>query len=86
MEEKKICKICVLPEDKPNVWFDDEGVCNICIEHRKMNNASENAKFMETDFIKILNQNKGKGEYDCLVMCSGGKDSPSSLYYMKQPI
>jgi len=77
-----ICKKCVLPECKPDIVFNEEGICNVCVEYKKAEGAIE--KPLETDFIKILNQHRGKGEYDCLVMCSGGKDSTASLYYMKK--
>lgn len=80
--EQMICKKCVLPESKPDIWFNEEGICNICVEHEKSKESFE--KPLETDFIKMLNQHKGKSEYDCLVMCSGGKDSTASLYYMKR--
>lgn len=31
----KICKRCVLPESRPHIWLDEEGVCNICRENNK---------------------------------------------------
>ena len=71
-----------MPESKPDIWLDTEGVCSVCAEHEKLKAVID--KPLETDFIKILNQNKSKSEYDCLVMCSGGKDSTASLYYMKK--
>ena len=84
MKENKICKKCVLPESKPNIWLNKQGICNICTEHEKMVKTNDQVPFLETDFIKLLNKHTGKGKYDCLVMCSGGKDSTSSLYYMKK--
>jgi len=75
----KICKKCVLPESKPYVWLNGKGICNIC-----SNYENKKSKILETDFIKLLNKHKKKGKYDCLVMCSGGKDSISALYYMKK--
>jgi hypothetical protein len=78
-----ICKKCVLPENKPQIWLNDEGVCNICVAHEQEKKEAF-PQLLETDLVKILNQNKGKGKYDCLVMCSGGKDSTSALYYMKK--
>lgn len=72
----------MLPETKPEIWLNKDGICNVCLEYEKAKQSI--AKSLETDFIKILNQYKGKGEYDCLVMCSGGKDSTASLYYMKR--
>ena len=77
-----ICKRCVLPEFKPDIWLNEDGVCNVCLEYDK--EAQSPDKPLETDFIKLLNMYKSKGEYDCLVMCSGGKDSTSALYYMKK--
>lgn len=84
MDPQKICKKCVLPESKPDIWLNEEGICNICIEYEKTKSSDEGSRVLETDFIKMLNQYKGKGKYDCLVMCSGGKDSTSALYYMKR--
>ena len=77
-----ICKRCVLPESKPDIWINEDGICNICLEYDKETQSLD--KSLETDFIKLLNMYKSKGEYDCLVMCSGGKDSTSALYYMKK--
>jgi predicted PP-loop superfamily ATPase len=79
-----LCKKCVLPESKPDIWLDQEGICNICKEHEQTKESGDAPKTLETDFIKMLNLYKSKGEYDCLVMCSGGKDSTAALYYMKK--
>lgn len=79
-----ICARCVLPEAKPHIVFDAEGVCSICREYEKEKAVENEAKLLESDLLKILNKHKGKGKYDCLAMCSGGKDSTSALYYMKK--
>ncbi len=85
INQSKICKRCVLPESKPDIWLNEEGICNVCVEYESTKSSNGNdMAVLETDFVKILNQYKGKGKYDCLVMCSGGKDSTSSLYYMKR--
>jgi len=68
----------------PYIVLDDKGVCNICLEHDRRAGAARQMPLLETDFIKMLKQHKGKGAYDCLVMCSGGKDSTAALYYMKK--
>jgi hypothetical protein len=82
IEARAVCQRCVLPESRPDIWLNEEGVCNICLEHEKAEQTMD--KSLETDFIKLLNMYKSAGEYDCLVMCSGGKDSTSALYYMKK--
>ena len=82
-----ICKRCVLPESKPNIWLNQEGICNICLDYeaeQKQKKQQPKDVPLETDFIKLLKMYRSSGEYDCLVMCSGGKDSTSALYYMKK--
>ncbi len=77
-----ICRRCVLPEAPPGIVFDEEGVCNLCRSHELMREELRDHRALETDFVKLLKKRKGKGAYDCMVMCSGGKDSTSALYYM----
>lgn len=79
-----ICKKCVLPESKPDIWLNEDRICNVCIEYDKTKDDKEGTGNLETDFIKMLKMYKNYGEYDCLVMCSGGKDSTAALYYMKR--
>ena len=78
-----LCKKCVLPEAKPNIVFDEHGVCNLCNEYVANRELENEAKLLESDLLKILKKHKSKGKYDVLAMCSGGKDSTSALYYMK---
>jgi len=82
MEERKICKKCVLPESRPDIVFDQEGVCNVCAEYSKTKDEVSQSKPLESEFVKMLKMYRSNGEYDCLVMCSGGKDSTAALYYM----
>jgi hypothetical protein len=87
MGEAKICGRCVLPENGVEVVLDPEGVCGFCREHerrRASGTAAAGAPLLETDFVRTIDQYRGKGEFDCLVMCSGGKDSTAALYYMKR--
>jgi hypothetical protein len=84
MEEKKICRRCVMPENKPDIFLNENGICNLCVDFDIFKSTTNEAKPLETDFLKIINKYKGKQKYDCLVMCSGGKDSTSSLYYIKK--
>ncbi|MDD5077602.1 MAG: 7-cyano-7-deazaguanine synthase [Candidatus Omnitrophica bacterium] len=84
MDTKKICERCVLPESRPGIWLDEEGVCNLCREYEKEKKDGKKGISLETEFTKMLRNYKSRGEYDCLVMCSGGKDSTAALYYMKK--
>ena len=79
-----LCRKCVLPESKPDIYLDENGVCNICRDYERTKEESENNSYLETEFTKMLKMYKGYDRYDCLVMCSGGKDSTAALYYMKK--
>ncbi|MDD5476210.1 MAG: 7-cyano-7-deazaguanine synthase [Syntrophales bacterium] len=79
-----ICARCVLPESPPDIRLDTEGICNVCREEEKEKAGGDSRSLLETDFVRMLNQYRGRNRYDCLVMCSGGKDSTYSLYLMKK--
>lgn len=82
-EKTLMCSRCLLVENKPEIWLDEGGVCNVCRAYEKAScDVQADRPLLETDFVRMLNQYRGKGEYDCLVMCSGGKDSTAALYYM----
>lgn len=81
--DSAICKKCVLPASPPEITIDESGICNICRAHEAAARAKEPPP-LESDFVKIMDKHRGKHPYDCLVMCSGGKDSTASLYYMKR--
>lgn len=77
----KYCKNCLTPETHDSIAFDDQGVCNVCrqIEYKKSKvDWDERRKWLDA----IVEKYKGKGEYDCIVPFSGGKDSVFQLYYI----
>lgn len=82
-ETKKICRQCIMPESLPGIRLNEDGICNLCVAHETAKKF-ETVKPLESDLIKILSKYQGKNKYDCMVMCSGGKDSTSALYYMKK--
>jgi N-acetyl sugar amidotransferase len=77
----KRCTRCVLPETHETITFDDEGVCNICRgQEIKANAIDWDVKKRELD--ELVEQYRGRYEYDCIVPFSGGKDSTWTLYYL----
>nr|WP_321023693.1 N-acetyl sugar amidotransferase [Clostridium neonatale] len=78
----KYCKKCVMPNTKPNLRFDEEGVCNACrnFENRKEINWEERKKSLE----EILNRYRSKdgSNWDCIIPVSGGKDSTFQVIKM----
>ena len=77
----KRCSRCILPENYPNITFNDKGVCNYCVDNQNKISKSY-LKKLESDLEKTLRRYKNKGEYDCLIGLSGGKDSTYLLYLL----
>lgn len=84
MSDRRLCTRCVLPESAPYITMNEQGLCSVCQAYDSARDNSSNVRMLETDFIKIINKHKGKHKYDCLAMCSGGKDSTAALYFMKK--
>jgi len=78
---RRVCRRCVLPESPPDITVDPGGLCSVCLEAQSARPQPEE-ELLESDFTRLLHKHRGKQRYDCLVMCSGGKDSTASLYYM----
>lgn len=70
----KFCTKCVMPDTKPELTFDEEGVCDACRSHEKKRTDIDWIE-REKEFLEIVSQNKKNRGYDCLVPVSGGKDS-----------
>ena len=74
------CKNCNLPETHETITFDNERVCNICNGQKVRNSLDWESKKLELD--ALVEEYKGKYDYDCIVPFSGGKDSTWTLYYL----
>jgi N-acetyl sugar amidotransferase len=80
----RYCKRCVLPDTKPGVVFDDEGICSACrsIEKKHLIDWDERKKALE-DIADQVRGSNGNG-YECIVPVSGGKDSIYQAWMMSQ--
>lgn len=79
----KFCCKCVMPETRPGILFDSEGVCQACRAEEQKEKTDWNARFKELEKICNYYRNNGK-TYDCLIAMSGGKDSHYQTYVMKE--
>lgn len=70
----RYCSQCILPDTRPNLRFDDQGVCNACRQHGTRSGIDWQAR--AEAFHKVASAAKAKATgYDCLIPVSGGKDS-----------
>lgn len=77
----KRCVRCGLPETHETISFNEQGVCNICEQHTfKQQKIDWTANKKALDIL--IDEHRGKYDYDCIVPFSGGKDSTWTLYYL----
>lgn len=70
----KICTNCVMPSTKPDLHFNEDGVCDAC-QSQKSKNSEIDWKKREEEFLELIKQYKVHPDYDCIIGVSGGKDS-----------
>jgi len=77
------CKKCIMPTSRPGITLDEDGVCGGCLGFKEKKEEID-WKARENKLNSILDNFRGKGDYDCLVPVSGGKDSTWQVYTMLQ--
>ncbi|MCG3189253.1 MAG: hypothetical protein LKCHEGNO_01544 [Burkholderiaceae bacterium] len=77
----KRCISCGLPETHETISFDATGVCNICRQHEFKKDKIDWAANKKT-LDALVEEHRGRFDYDCIVPFSGGKDSTWTLYYL----
>jgi len=69
------CKKCVLPETKPDLQFDDDGVCSACLAYSRREETDWDLRWQELKQIFERYRSHDRSNYDCVIPVSGGKDS-----------
>jgi N-acetyl sugar amidotransferase len=80
----KYCRRCLLPETKPYLSFDEEGVCSACRAHEKKTRYLGGIDWNErkAGFEDLVREAKAEHApfYDVVVPVSGGKDSITQVH------
>jgi len=71
----RYCRRCVMPDTKPDLYIDEDGVCSACrsYENRKEIDWAQRTEEFHTVLERY--RSKDRSNYDCIVPVSGGKDS-----------
>ena len=71
----RYCVRCLLPDTKPDLFIDDEGICHACRNYEKRKLVDWEVR--REELLRILDRyrNKNPTKWDCIVPVSGGKDS-----------
>ena len=71
----RYCRRCVMPETKPDIFFDENGVCSACIHFENRDEVDWDQRRVELDTILERYRSEDSSRYDCIIPVSGGKDS-----------
>lgn len=83
----KYCKKCVIPDTRPGISFDENGVCSACNNHAQKEQIDYQDRLKELEALCDKHRHRnGKFEYDCAIAVSGGKDSHFKVHVMKEKL
>ena len=79
----RYCKRCVMPDTRPGITFNEDGICSACQSYERRKNIDWDARFHELE--ELCNKYRGMNGsgYDCAIAVSGGKDSHFQVHLMK---
>lgn len=80
----KYCKKCVMPNTRPGILFDENGVCEACNNYEKKEKTDWDKRFEELEQLCDKYRGCNGDGYDCAIAVSGGKDSTFQVYVMKE--
>jgi N-acetyl sugar amidotransferase len=86
----RYCKKCIQPDTRPNIYFNEEGVCGACLYQEEIEGKINWAE-REKEIQKIAQWAKEKAKenncnYDCAIGVSGGKDSTFQALYARDKL
>ncbi len=81
MSALKQCSACLLPETYETIEFDQKGVCNVC-RNKEIRDEKIDWTARKTQLDALIEEHRGKHDYDCIIPFSGGKDSTYTLWYL----
>ena len=80
----KFCTHCIMPDTRPGITFNEEGVCIACQNNEKKKTVNWDARMEELKALCDKYRRKEPGQYDCIIAVSGGKDSHYQVHVMKE--
>ena len=69
----KFCKRCLYPDTKPELEFNEQGICSACTNYEWKQTVNWNEKKSELKQILEKYRSKDGKNYDCIIPVSGGK-------------
>lgn len=80
----KFCTKCIMPDTRPHITFNEEGVCIACQNNERKKNVDWDMRMQELKVLCDKYRRKVPEQNDCIIAVSGGKDSHYQVYVMKE--
>ena len=80
----KYCARCVMPDTKPDLMLDGDGICNACRSFENRQHIDWSAREKELVEVVARYRKRDGSNWDCIVPVSGGKDSTYQVVRMLQ--
>ncbi len=64
----KYCKNCLYPDTKPQLEFNNNGICSACTNNKLKETIDWNKKGNELKQILEKNKSKDGSTYDCIIV------------------
>ena len=82
----RYCKKCVMPDTRPYMKFNDEGICYPCQAAEYVKKIDWKKRWGELEKLADKYRGMNGNYYDCMITASGGKDSYYQTYIMKEKL
>lgn len=79
----KYCTRCVMPNTRPGITFNKDGVCSACQAYDRRKTIDWRARWKEFEIICEKYRGMNGDGPDCAIAVSGGKDSHYQVHLMK---
>lgn len=76
-----------MPDTRPGITFNDEGVCSACQAYENRKNVDYSLRWKELE--QLCDQYRGMNgpnNFDCMIAVSGGKDSHFQVHVFKEKL
>lgn len=74
------CKHCVMPDSKPDLNLDEDGVCNACRSYQARLVIDWDARLEELKIVLEKYRSSSGHNWDCIVPVSGEKTVPTKWF------
>ena len=75
----KYCTLCLLPATKPDLYFNEAGVCAACSSYEGRGDIDWDSRKKEFIEITSIYKLQKSSSWDCIIPVSGGKDSTAQV-------